>query len=220
MKKLLLLLLLVLMVASPAISREMVKYSGTAVPPNHTRTSDVELEYDGGVFVAYGMSPNWTDFTAVNFEIPAGGPYVANEIRYYCIGSQATSSWFVNGGGLSDPPDYPPAGVEGPMFTPCCPAPFPPADWTTVNVASLQFACNSGDIVRPGVNVQGTDFGIGLAYAYDDGNPGHSWAVYSGAWTDDTYGYGYDDGIRLGINIAGGTPTQATTWGGVKNLYR
>ncbi len=218
MKKLLLLLLLVLMVASPAISREAVKYNGTPVQDNPTRTSDIELEYDGGVFVAYGMSPNWTDFTVVNFEIPDGGPFMANEIRYYCIGSMPVFSYFMDGGGLSDPPTNP--LVQGPQFTPCCPAPFPPADWTTVNVAGLQFACNTGDIVRPGIELLGTDFGLGMAYAFDDGNPGHSWALWSGAWTDDTYGYGYDDGIRLGINIAGGTPVQATTWGGVKNLYR
>ena len=98
--------------------------------------------------------------------------------------------------------------------------PWPPADWTTVDVTGLCMVVDTGAIVAPAWSLLGTDAGMGLAYAYDDGNPGHSWAIWGGAWTDDTYGYGTDDGIRLGLNYGGGSPTEATTWGSVKGMFR
>jgi hypothetical protein len=217
MKKLLMLVAVAVLVASPALAaRQNVPYTGTYPAPTHTRTADIELEYDGGVFVAYGTSPNWTDDTAVNFQIPSGGPFLLAEVRYYTIGTTNKNVQFWDGGGLSDPPTN--------LVIDALPwnsgySVWPPTDWTTVDVTSLAQVVQTGDIVRPGLILYGDNDGIGLAYAGDDGNPGHSWALYGGTWTDDTYGYGYDDGIRLGINYSG-TPTESTTWGAVKNMFR
>lgn len=215
MKKLVSLLALAV-VAAPAMAKEFVSYTGDYPVSGGVRASDIELEYDGELFYAYGTSPGWTDNSVVNFEIPAGGPFLVSEVRYYIIGLTDKPAEFRDGGFLSDPPSD--LLLSGPSFN-SGQSTFPPADWTTVDVTGHGLTVNTGDIVRPGLAFYGDGDGIGLAYAFDDGNPGHSWALYSGSWTDDTYGYDTDDGIRLGINYGGGTPTDETTWGAVKNMF-
>jgi hypothetical protein len=216
----LLLVLAVLAMAAPAMARENVPWSGTPGTSSPLRT-DVVLEYDGWEtigFASYGISPNWTDYTAVNFETPGGGPYCLAEAQYYVFGpaGMLCDVWTVNN--LSAPPVT--LAHTGLTFTPVAAA-WPPMAFSIGDVSGYGAVYNSGDMFAVA-----TDFamfagacGIGLADAYADGNPGHSWAIWSGAWTDDTYGYGYDDGIRAGLN-QGISPVEQTTWGGVKNLYR
>lgn len=207
-------LLAVGVIAGAATAKEAAIIGGEYTAPGGVRASDIELEYDGGVFYGYGTSPNWTDLTSVTFEVPAGGPYLLSEVRAFIIGTSTKTLEFWDGGGLFDPPGSL-IGLGADFSTPY--SAWPPADWTTI--ALDLSSVNSGDLVRPAIPFFGGDDGIGLAYANDDGNPGHSWAIYAGSWTDDTYAYGTDDGIRLGINGAG-TPTEETSWGAVKNLYR
>jgi hypothetical protein len=216
----LLLVLAVLSMAAPAMARDNVHWSTAPGTPTAQR-ADVVLEYDGWELIGfgyYGMSPNWTDYTAVNFETPSGGPYCLAEAQYYVFGPGAMPAdvWSVTD--LFQPPV---ATIgTGITFTPVAAA-WPPAAFSVGNVSGYGIVLNSGDLFAVG-----TDFalyaqmsGIGLADAYGDGNPGHSWAIYAGAWTDDTYGYSFDDGIRAGLN-QGISPVKMTTWGGVKALYR
>ncbi len=211
-------LLAVAAIAGSASAKEMVGVNGEFVAPGGVRASDIELEYDGGIFFNGGTSPSWTDLTSVTFEIPAGGPYILSEVRLFITGTQTKTLEFYDGGGLFDPPN---ALIGfGPDFSTPYGA-WPPADWTTVDLLGLNQTAATGDLIRPTVPFYGTlGDAVGLAYANDDGNPGHSWAIYQGNWTDDTYAYGVDDGFRLGINEGNGTPTEETSWGAVKNLYR
>lgn len=215
MKRVLMALALVALLAAPSLAREYVPYDGTVQAPSPSR-ADIELEWDGGSFMNYGTSPNWTDETAVVFEAPAGGPFTVAEVRYYMFG---TTSRPVHIWPIDDLWGIPyGTATDGPEFNPGYGS-FPPADWTTVDVTGMGMVMDTGAVLAPGVTIISTD-GIGLAYAYDDGNPGHSWSVWSGGWTDDTYGYGFDDGIRLGLNYGGGSPTEETTWGSVKGMFR
>jgi hypothetical protein len=214
MNRVLLALLLVVLLAAPSFARQFTPYQGT-YPTTTPSRSDVELEYDGGVFYGYGTSPNWTDETAVIFMAPAGGPFTVAEVRYYAIGMNPHPVHFFASPDIWGPPTGTP--TVGPNFTPGYSS-WPPADWTNVDVTGMGMVANTGDIVVPALPLDGAD-GIGLAYAYDDGNPGHSWAVYGGMWTDDTYMYGTDDGIRLGLNN-GAIPANETTWGSVKGMFR
>lgn len=219
MRKVLLALAIIAMTA-PAMARDLVPWSGTPGTPMANR-ADVVLEYDGWEtigFASYGISPNWTDYTAVNFETPAGGPYSLAEAQYYVFGpaGMLADVWSVSD--LFQPPVA--LIGTGLTFTPVAAA-WPPAAFSVGDVSSYGIVLNEGDLFAVA-----TDFamfagmsGIGLADAYADGNPGHSWAIWGGSWTDDTYGYGYDDGIRAGLNT-GITPVESTTWGGVKALYR
>jgi hypothetical protein len=204
------------MLATPAIAREFTAYNGTYAPTTPTR-ADIELEYDGNMFFGYGTSPGWTDETAVIFEAPAGGPFTVAEIRYYAIGTAMKPSHFFASADIWGPPFGDP--VVGPQFATGYGS-WPPADWTTVDVTGMGMMVNTGDIVVPALPLFGTGDGIGLAYAYDDMNPGHSWAIWGGGWADDTYMYGVDDGVRLGLNYGGGTPAGETTWGAVKGMFR
>ncbi len=216
----LLLVLAVLAMATPAMAKDYVAWSGTPGTGTDTR-ADVTLEYDGWEligFYGYGSSPGWTDYTVVNFETPAGGPFVLAEAQYYVFGPDNMPAEVWNVADLFQHPiDVMATGVS---FVPMSAA-WPPGAFDIVDITSYGIMLNEGDLF--GI---GTDFaiyaglsGIGLADAYGDGNPGHSWAIWSGMWTDDTYGYATDDGIRAGLN-EGVTPVEATTWGGVKGLYR
>lgn len=216
MKKALLLVAVLALVAGPSLAREYTPYTGQYTPGS-PRTADVELEYDGDLWYGFGSSPDWTDESVVNFEAPEGGPFTVAEVRYYIIG---TSDKWVH---MWDSYDLwqPPLGgyIEGPMFSTSFTS-WPPADWTTVDVTDMGMTVNTGDIIGPGMMFYGDDDAIGLADAFADGNPGHSWVIYAGGWEDDTYDWYTDDGIRLGLNYAGGTPVEETTWGAVKNLFK
>jgi len=216
MNRVLLALALVALLAAPGLAREFTPYGGPVPAPSPSR-ADIELEYDGGVFVAYGTSPGWTDETAVVFEAPAGGPFTVVDVRYYVHGTSSRPVHFWPVTSLWGPPSG--TATVGPDFVPAYPS-FPPADFTTVDVTGMGMTMNTGDFAAPGLPIYGDGDGIGLAYAYDDGNPGHSWCIWGGAWTDDTYGYGYDDGIRLGLDYGGSTPTAETSWGAVKGMFR
>ena len=87
-------------------------------------------------------------------------------------------------------------------------------------MTSYGLTYNDGDLFGVGTTFDGLGDGIGLEYADQDGNPGHSWALYYGSWTDDTYAYNTDNGIRAGLDAAGGTPVESTTWGGVKAIFK
>lgn len=216
MKSVLATLGILLILAAPAMAREFVPWTPTSPDQVDTR-SDIVLEYDGGVFVAYGASPNWTDYTVVNFEAP-DGMWLVSEAQYYVHGpvNKMAELWEVSD--LFSPPVS--VVATGVAWLPVSAA-WPPGAFTVVDVTSYGVNLAGGDLLGVGCEFIPYEIsGIGLAYAYDDGNPGHSWALWSGSWTDDTYGYGYDDGIRMGLDDAGGTPTHTTTWGAVKDLYR
>jgi hypothetical protein len=216
MKKLLLLLALVALVVPPALARDFTPYAGPYTPTTPGDRSDVNLEYDGEAWYGYGTSPNWCDESVVNFEAPAGGPFVVAEVRYYVIGTSEKPVHFWDSAALDAPPsNY----IDGPLFSTAY-STWPPADWTNVDVTGMNMVVDTGDIVAPGCQFYGDDDGIGLADYLADGVPGHSWVLYAGGWEDDTYVWGTDDGIRLGLNYGGGTPVQETTWGQVKSLFR
>jgi hypothetical protein len=216
MKRVLAALGVMLILAVPAVAKEFVPWTPTGPGEVDTR-ADVVLEYDGGVFISYGSSPNWTDYTVVNFEVPAGD-YIVCEVQYYVHGpvEKRAELWSVSD--LFQPPVA--VTHTGITWLPVG-STWPPGAFTVVDVTSYGANVTGGDLLGPGCEFYPYDgSGIGLADAYADGVPGHSWAIWQGSWTDDTYGYGEDDGIRLGLDDAGGTPTEATTWGAVKDLYR
>ncbi len=213
----LLLVLAVLAMAGPAMARDFVPWEGTPTGVSNSR-SDLVLEYDGELWYGYGVSPNWTDYTVVNFETPAGGPYTLVEAQYYVFGpgDMLAEIWSIDA--LSSPP----VGVShtGETFMPVAGA-WPPGAWSIGDVSAYGISLNSGDLFGIGTDYAfyaGTS-GVGLADAFGDGNPGHSWVMYAGAWEDDTYVWDTDDGHRAGLNV-GPTPADQTTWGGVKSLYR
>jgi hypothetical protein len=217
MKKSLLLSVLLAIVAPSALAREFTPYDGPQSRSAPSPRSDVDLEYDGEAWYGWGTSPNWTDESVVNFQVPAGGPFVIAEVRLYVIGTEEKHVHFWDSYELNAPP----AGsyLEGPLFS----TPYntwPPADWTNVDVTAINIVVHTDAIIGPGCPFYGTDDGIGLAEATEDGNQGHSWVIYAGGWEDDTYSWNADDGIRIGLNHGGGTPVEETTWGRVKSLYR
>jgi len=216
MKKLLVSLAILALVASPALARDYTPWSGVPAGGSDAE-ADVVLEYDGDLYYGYGTSPGWTDLTVVNFAAPSGGPWTLCEAIYYIIGPypKAAQVWAV--ADLNTPPVLPIGETE--MFLPASPGPWPPGGYTVVDVTAYGLVYNDGDLFGVGAAFDGLGDGIGLAYAFDDGNPGHSWAVYAGFWTDDTNNYGVDDGMRAGL-CGGPTATEQTTWGGVKALYK
>ncbi len=214
MKKLLVLAAVLVLVA-PALAREFTPYEGS-YPATEPSRADIELQYDGELWYGYGTSPDWTDESVVLFQAPAGGPFTAAEARYFVFGMAAKDVHLWNSASLwSAPSGY----TVGPSFNPNQPS-FPPSGWTTVDLTGLCLTLETGAILGPGCVFTGGGDGIGLADAYGDGVPGHSWVMYGGGWEDDTYVWYTDDGIRLGLNYGGGSPTEETTWGTVKNLFR
>lgn len=215
MKKLLVALSMTAILAAPALARETLPWTNSEYPnPGDPQGGGCTLlSYDGDAFVTYGSSPGWGDEVAVTFEVPAGGPYTVSEVHYWGAGVSTLSSFLYGGGpGLFDPPTAVSDVLGSFSFLDAAP---PASAWTVVAVAGP--SVSSGDLVRPGLNLTSAD-AIGLADYLADGNPGHSWALFSGFWTDDTYAYGYDDGVR--VCLAGGpTPTYETTWGKVKTLF-
>jgi len=203
--------------ALPVLAREAIEHAGLCPDGAAGPRADVELEHDGEAWFGFGStSPNWTDESVVNFEAPAGGPWVVAEVRMYIAGTEEKNVHFWDSPALASPPS---TYVDGPAFSTPYSA-WPPADWTTVDVTGEGMVANDGDIVAPGPAFYGTDDGIGLADAFADGNAGHSWVLDAGGWEDDTYVWTTDDGIRLGLNTAGGAPVEETTWGQVKGLFR
>jgi hypothetical protein len=216
MTKLLATLAIVALVAMPAMAREYVPWTGSLGGDNAGR-ADVVLEYDGGVdcIRGYGTSPGWTDLSVVNFQTPAGGPYTLAEAWYYVFGPNEKSAEIWAVGDLFAPPLG--VGAEGIMWMPIGAA-WPPGGWTVVDVTAYGITFYEGDLFGVGCDIF-PDEGLGLADYLCDGIPGHSWAIYGGFWTDDTYEWGTDDCIRAGLN---GPPSAAdeTTWGGVKALFK
>jgi hypothetical protein len=215
MKKLLTSLAILALVASPALAREYTPWAGVPTGGSDAE-ADVVLEYDGDAYFGYGTSPNWTDLTVVNFAAPAGGPWTLCEWIGYVTGPNPKDAQVWAVGNLSSPPVLVIADTES--FLPFGPGPWPPGGYSVVDITSYGLVYDAGDLFGIGTWFDGQGDGIGLAYAYDDANPGHSWAIYAGFWTDDTYGYGVDDGLRAGL-CGGPTATEQTTWGGVKALY-
>lgn len=219
-KKLLVVAAAVVIASSPAMAKSFTSWSSG--PATSTYAADVVLEWDGGVFYGYGTSPNWTDNTVVEFEAPAGGPWALTEAHYYMTGATARAAEVWNA-----PLGPPPVSVAQNSidFTPNSGGLWPPVNgWTIVDISSYGVQYNAGDtfgigtVLLGAADANGTD-GLGLAYATDDANPGYSWALWQGAWTDDTNNYNTDDGIRAGLNMAGGTPTVESSWSGIKGVY-
>jgi hypothetical protein len=200
-------------IAAPSMARDFVPFTSSATS---AARADVELSYEDGNFYGYGTSPGWTDNTVVNFETPAGGPYVLSEALYYVFGSEMKPAEVWDVSALAAPPVS--IVDASTTFTPAGGA-WPPGSFTVVDVTSYGLTYDSGDLFGVGTTFNGLGDGIGLAYADADGNPGHSWAIYYGAWTDDTFGYNTDDGIRAGMDFAGSVPTDETTWSNVKGIF-
>ncbi len=216
MKRLLVTLAIVALFAAPAMAKDFTPWTGaTADEPD--QRADVVLEYDGGLDYLYGFgsSPGWTDLTVVNFEAPAGGPWDVAEAWYYVSGPNEKTAEIWAVGDLFAPPLG--LGFDGILWTPVGPD-WPPGDWTIVDITGYGLTLNAGELFGIGCDIY-PDEGIGLCYAAADGNPGHTWAMYYGYWTDDTYSYDTDETIRTGLN---GPPTAVdeTTWGGVKALFQ
>lgn len=215
MKRLLATLAIVALFAAPAMAKDFIPWTGaTADEPD--QRADVVLEYDEGAAIyGYGTSPGWTDLTVVNFEVPAGGPWDVAEAWYYVSGplEKTAEVWVV--GDLFAPPLG--LALDGITWMPVGAA-WPPGDWTIVDITGYGLTLAPGDLFGIGCDIT-PDEGIGLTYAYEDGNPGHTWAMYYGAWTDDTYSYDTDETIRAGLN-GPPTATEETTWGGVKTLFQ
>ena len=214
MKKVLVTVGALAIIAAPAIAKDSVPFSTQA--PASPSEVDVVLAYEEGNYYAYGTSPGWTDNTVVNFEAPAGGPWALAEAIYYVMGAEMKPAEVWDISALSSPPvsiaddsiTFMPAGTS-----------WPPGAFTVVDVTGYGLSYNEGDLFGIGTTFNGFGDGIGLEYADQDGVFGHSWAIWYGSWTDDTYGYNVDDGIRAGLN-GGGTPVESTTWGGVKATFK
>jgi hypothetical protein len=202
------------LVVAPSVAKDFVPFASSS-PATQAR-ADVELAYEDGTFYGFGTSPNWTDNTVVNFEAPADGPWVLSEALYYVFGSEMKPAevWAL------DELDMPPVSIidDSISFTPAGTA-WPPGAFTVVDVSAYGLTFNSGDLFGVGTTFNGASDGIGLSYADADGNPGHSWAIYYGEWTDDTFAYNTDDGIRAGMDFAGSVPTNETTWSNVKGIF-
>lgn len=200
--------------AAPAMAKDFVPFASSTA--TSTARADVELSYDDGNYYGYGTSPGWTDNSVVNFETPADGPWILSEAVYYVFGSEMKPAEVWDITALTSPPvsivdasaTYMPAGTA-----------WPPGAFSVVDITGYGLTYNSGDLFGVGTTLNGLGDGIGLAYADIDGNPGHSWALYYGAWTDDTNNYNTDDAVRAGMDFAGTVPTEDATWSKVKNVF-
>jgi len=215
MKQMLTILALAAVAAAPVSAREYLPFTGTPQPEPES-VSDMVLEYDGGsnYLAAFGGYYGWTQNTVVNFQAPAGGPWLLDEAQYYAYsyaggGSRPAEVW--NLGALGAAPQS--IAANSISYSP----PFAPSGYQVVDISGYGLSYNAGDIFGVGTQIFPGD-AIALYYAFDDANPGYSWSYFYGSWYDDTNGYGIDDGIRAGIS-GGPTPVIETTWGGVKSLY-
>lgn len=215
MKKVLMLVALAAVIAAPASAREYLPFTGTPQPEPES-VSDVVLEYDGGsaYLGGFGGYYGWTQNTVVNFQAPAGGPWLLDEAQYYVYtygagGPRGAEVWNISALGAApssiadDSIDYSP--------------PAAPSGFQVVDVSGYGLNYNAGDLFGVGTRINPGD-AIALFYAFYDANPGYSWSFFYGLWYDDTNSYGIDDGIRAGVS-GGPTPVVETTWGGVKALY-
>jgi len=200
--------------AAPTMAKDFVPFASST--STTAARADVELAYEDGVYRGYGTSPGWTDNSVVNFEAPADGPWMLSEAIYYVIGSEMKPAEVWN----IDALDAAPVSINdaSTSFMPAG-ATWPPGVFSVVDVTGYGLTYNSGDLFGVGTTFNGLGDGIGLADADADGVLGHSWALYYGAWTDDTYAYNTDDAIRAGMDFAGSVPTEETTWSAVKDIF-
>ncbi len=205
------LLLALLIGASVGLAREYELYS-VPISSDSPRTLD-ELGYDDGEFEGWCTSPNWSDEEQVGFIMPDGGPWHITTVKMWIAGTGEHHVIFREAcNGVSSPP----CGIidESVSFTPGYPA--PPDRWIEIDVSGLGLVLEAGEEIFVGVAFDGIDDGLGL----DESEPdGHSWGLFEGSWEDDTYVWGVDAGIRLGISDEPPTPTTETTWSSIKGLF-
>ena len=213
MKKLLVLTALVALVAVPALAdRGAVRSDTPRIGYSQPRDA-VELGYDDDSFEGYGTSPDWSDETVMVAEVPAGGPYTLETVRFFGFGMTDRPVIFRAASDLVSPPGD--ILNQDIMFNFGVDA-WEDALWVDVDVSSLGLVYNSGDFICAGMPLDGTD-GIGLDDScYQLGSCGVYWAMWGGAWGQDA-DYGYNDGIRF--VITGGTAVSHISLSAVRKMY-
>jgi hypothetical protein len=146
-------------------------------------------------------------------EVPAGGPYSLETIRFFGFGLTDRAVIFRS---VVDMVTEPGAVLDDSVIFNWGVGTWDEALWFDVDVSSLGLIYDEGDLICAGTTFDGTD-GIGLDEScYYDSTCGVYWAMYAGAWGQDA-DYGYNDGIRF--VLTGGTATKEVTLSGVKRLY-
>lgn len=172
-----------------------------------------ELGSDDGEFERWGTAPSWSDEEQVGFVMPDGGPWLLWLVQVWISGTSphqvilrqpCRTIWNAPCEGID----------ESITFTPGYPA--PPDRWVTIDLLDLGLMLTGGDEIFIGVNLDGTDDGIGL----DTTAPtGHSWGLYDEIWEDNTNFWGAQAAIRLIVTDTS-FDDEETTWGAIKALFR
>ncbi len=213
MKKALVLFAIFALVAGTALADRGLTRAEFPRHGNSQNRDAVELGYDDDTFEGYGTSPDWSDETIMVAEVPAGGPYALETIRFFGFGMTDRPVVFRE---ILDLVTEPGAVIDNSIMFNFGVDVWENAQWVDVDVSSLGFIYDEGDLIGAGLTLDGTD-GIGLDDScFYDGTCGTYWAYWNGTWGLDS-DYGYNDGIRF--VLTGGTSTQEITLSGVKRLY-
>ena len=221
MKKALILFAIIALIAGTAMADRGLTRSATPKQGNSQSRDAVELGYDDDSFEGYGSSPDWTDETVMVVEVPAGGPYALETIRFFGFGLDDRPVVFRD---VVDMVTEPGAVLDESVMFNWGVGTWDEALWVDVDVSSLGLIFDEGDLICAGTRFLGDvdgdtvmDDGIGLDDScFYDGTCGVYWAMWSGAWGLDA-DFGYNDGIRF--VLTGGTATREISISGVKRLY-
>ncbi|MDP6419533.1 MAG: hypothetical protein QF492_08920 [Candidatus Krumholzibacteria bacterium] len=152
--------------------------------------ADLILSWDDGSFEALGTSPDWTDESAVNVELPAGGPWRLESVHFFLKGQSEKALIFRS---VSSPGSEPSALIDSTIHF------LPPeeAAWIEVDASSLDWVLEEGDLLSAGCRFDGNDDGIGLDESCSEGFLcGPFWSFWNEGWTLDS-DYGFNLGIRV-----------------------
>jgi len=209
------------LIAGTALADRALVRTQTPKYGNSQARDAVELGYDDDSFEGFGSSPDWSDETLMVAEVPAGGPYALETVRFFGFGLSDRPVVFRE---VADMFSEPGAVLDESIQFNWGVGSWDEALWVDVDVSSLGLIYNEGDLICAGTRFLGDldgdgnmDDGIGLDDScFYDGTCGVYWAFWSGLWGQDA-DYGYNDGIRF--VLTGGTATREVTLTGVKRLF-
>ena len=225
MKKLMVLAALLLIV-SPAFAQTASKDGTPAIyiAGDQGPTSPVRADYEYStcgsmdcVPTTGGSHDGWAEYFITTVYNNTGQSLHLVELGFPCCGPPTDIyGWVVwtNVGGMVPP--FGPANTADFFgeFTPVDPAPdtFPPTVYTYIDISA------AGVVIAPGAY---------WCFGYDvTGNGGQvdyngtdTYGWYGGTWDPDA-GWGRTAVLQVKANFSGGNPTEESSWGAVKALYR
>jgi len=181
-----------------------------------------DWEYNTGGVIDYppttgGSATGWGEWFIGTVLNDSGQDLMLTEFGFPCSGPPTGPYgwilWYDMGGYV--PPAGPAASADAyGAFTPVDPNPdtFPPVVYTYIDVSGDNLAIGAGTYFCFGYDNTGTG-------GQTEFNGVQTWAWYTGVWDPDI-NYGRTAILQVKGDYGSPTPTNSTTWGAVKALYK